>query len=161
MKIMRFLFKCTFVITLFIFGISLADKQHLSNNVIVVQIADNVTNETTRQIDELIQSQQELTAQNLCRKLSELGIDARCGSEYFDSTVTASYSIPAGVYDTVYIGIDNAAEPYIQLIATGQIGKNFQSVQNHAARLFQKGYVFFLSLLGYFEKIALNYGYVL
>ena len=153
MKLFRLIFSFIIISLFFVLGISFADKEYLSKNVIGVRIfADD--QQSITDVNELLTQLQCSDADELCRMLDSHGILAYLSptKEYFDDTCAAGH-FPYAAYDTIVIDLgecDQIKASYLKKL--GAVPGRFECAHGIFATKVQEYYMGFLSYLGKIQE---------
>ena len=159
---MRIIRKLIFVITVLLFfllGISLSDKQYLSESIVGISIASE---------DQLILSQicnliersgcTDITSLFVMLDDAEIDMEISLNKQYFDANCCDMGHIPDGVYDTIVIvPRENGCAERLFLVQLKSLNHRFGRMSAPISFNVQKCYLSFLSFIGKAEKIALDF----
>lgn len=157
MKLLRTLFGISAVLFFFLLGISIADKEYLSQSVVGICIlADD--QEMARQLREYIDQFCCTDAAELCREIENSGfpLELRREKMYVDGDRSETECFPDGVYDTIVIDC-RGSNGTVYLKQIDPVSHRFFKTDIPVAASVQDHYIAFLSLLGKAEKITIDY----
>jgi len=153
MKTIRILFCVLTILFFFLLGVSIADKEYLSNSVVGICILGD-----DQEIRTLIDKSSCTDAAALICEIEDSGLslELRLEKRYLNDDIAVMGCFPDAVYDTIIIDAHGDGKT-VYLKQIDPVCHRFDKTELPIAAFVQNYYIAFLDLLGKAEKLTMDY----